>query len=144
MAALAKAFEAFIKPNIISAYKMAGTTTIYKGALVGVNASGYAVPMAHGTASLKFIGIAEESVDNTGSDGDLKIRVSKAGSGIFTDAGTATQADIGAEVYANTDNDVQVPTAGLTNLYKVGTLVALDTTSTGAAGLRVRIDNYTL
>ena len=73
-----------------------------------------------------------------------KFGVTKAGSGIFADAGSATQADIGKEIYANTDNEVQVPTAGLTNLYKVGTLVALDTTSTGAAGLRVRIDNYTL
>jgi hypothetical protein len=144
MAALSKAYEAFIKPNIIATYKVAASTTIYKGALVGVNSSGFAIPMAHGTASLKFVGIAEETVANGGSNGAASIRVSKAGSGVYADAGTAVQADVGKEVYANTDNDVQVVTTGLTNQYKVGTLVALETTSGGAVGLRVRIDNYTV
>jgi hypothetical protein len=144
MAALAKAYEAFIKPNLISLYKIAASTTIYKGALVAVNSSGYAIPIAHGTASLKFIGIAEETVTNSGSNGDASIRISKAGSGVYADSQSATQADIGKEVYASTDNEVQAVTTGLTNQYKVGTLIALETTSAGAAGLRVRIDNYSL
>lgn len=144
MAALAKAYEAFIKPNIISSYKVAGSTTIYKGALVAVNSSGYAIPITHATASLKLVGIAEETVANSGSNGDASIRVSKAGSGVYADAGAAVQADIGKEVYANSDNEVQVVTTGLTNQYKVGTLIALETTSGGAAGMRVRIDNYTV
>ena len=144
MAALTKAYEAFIKPNIIAAYKVAASTTIYKGALVAVNSSGYALPMTHATASLKFIGIAEETVANTGSAGALSIRISKAGSGVYADAGAAVQADIGKEVYVSSDNEVQVVTTGLTNQYKCGTLIALETTSGGVAGLRVRIDNYTL
>lgn len=144
MAALTKAYEAFIKPNIISFYKVAASTTIYKGALVGVNSSGYVVSMAHGTGSLKFLGIAEETVANTGANGAASVRVAKAGSGVYADAAAAVQADIGKEVYANSDNEVQVVTTGLTNQYKVGTLIALETTSGGAAGLRVRIDNYTL
>lgn len=144
MAALSKAYEAFIKPNIISTYKMAASTTIYKGALVALNSSGYVIPIAHGTANLKFVGIAEETVENSGANGAASVRVSKAGSGVYADAGSAVQADSGKEVYANSDNEVQIVTTGLTNQYKVGTLIGLETTSGGAAGLRVRVDNYTL
>lgn len=112
-----------------------------------MNASGYAVAMAHGTANLKFIGIANELVDNTaGAAGDKSINVTKSGSFVMKAiAGfTPAIADLGKEVYANTDWEVQISTSGLTNQYKVGTIVAIETTSTGAAGVRVRVDNYTL
>ena len=144
MAALTKAYEAFIRPTLISSYKMAASTTIYKGALVAVNASGYAVPMAHGTANLKFLGIAEETVTNSGANGAASLRVSKAGSAVYADSQSATIADIGKEIYALTDNEVQAVTTGLTNQYKVGTLIGLETTSFGAAGIRMRIDNYSV
>ncbi|MCH8274212.1 MAG: hypothetical protein IH851_05430 [Armatimonadetes bacterium] len=144
MAALTKAYETQQKPTVIVSYPVAASTTIYKGALVGVNSIGYVVPMDHATASLTYMGIAEETVDNSsGSDGDVSVRVSKTGSGVFADAGTATQADIGQTLNVKTDNEVQVGTLSLTNVYAVGTLVALETTSTGATGLRVRIDNDT-
>lgn len=143
MAALAKAFEAFPKPTIIVNYKIAASTTIYKGALVGVNANGFLVPMSHSTANLKFVGIAEETVTNSGSNGSKSCRVSKSGGGVYVDLSSTTQASIGAEVYAKTDNELQINTSGLTNEYKVGTIVALEQTSTGVAGLRIRIDRYT-
>lgn len=142
MAALTKAYEAFEKPAILVLYKMAGNTTIYKGALVGVNNAGYAVPIDHAVANLTFIGIAQETVQNTGADGDKSIRVVKSGSGVFADLGIQSQSNIGKEVYAKTDNEVQVATTGLTNLYKVGRIVALETTSLGANGYRIRIDGY--
>ena len=53
-------------------------------------------------------------------------------------------AAIGKDVYANSDWEVQVAAAGLTNAYKVGTLTALETTSTGETGVRVRIDNFSV
>jgi len=112
-----------------------------------VNASGYAIPIAHGTASLKFIGVANETVDNlAGAAGDKSINLTKSGSFVFKAVAgfTPVIGDIGKEVYANTDWEVQVATAGLTNQYKVGTLVAIETTSTGASGIRVRVDNYSL
>jgi hypothetical protein len=143
MAALANAFEAFPKPTIIVNYKIAASTTIYKGALVGVNANGFLVPMSHAAANLKFVGIAEETVENAGSNGAKSCRVSKSGGGVYVDLSSTTQASIGAEVYAKTDNELQINTSGLTSEYRVGTIVALEQTSTGVAGLRIRIDRHT-
>lgn len=146
MAALTQSFETFEKPGLVVAYKQSNIK-IYKGALVAVNSSGYAIPIAHGTASLKFVGVANETIDNaSGAAGDKSINVTKSGSFVFKAVSgfTPAIADIGKEVYANTDWEVQIATAGLTNQYKVGTIVALENTSTGAAGLRVRVDNYSL
>lgn len=142
LAALTTSFETFEKPGLVVSYKQSNAL-IYKGALVGVNASGYLVAMAHGTASLKFIGVANEKVDNAaGAAGDKAMNVSKCGSFVLKAASgyTPAIADMGKEVYANTDWEVQTATAGLTNLYKVGTIVGIENTSTGVAGVRVRID----
>ena len=146
MAALATAFEAFEKPGLVVNYKVSNVA-IYKGGLLGINSSGYLIPMAHGTGSLKFAGVAAESVNNAaGSAGDKSILACKVGSFIFKAVSGFTPAitDLGKEVYANTDWEVQISTSGLTNQYKVGTITAIETTSTGAAGVRVRIDNYTV
>ena len=146
MAALTKAFEAFEKPGLVVSYKVSNTK-IFKGALAGVNASGFLVPMAHGTASLKFVGIANETIDNSaGAAGDKSLNVTKSGAFVFKAAAgfSPAIADIGKDVYANSDWEVQVAAAGLTNAYKVGTLTALETTSTGETGVRVRIDNFSV
>jgi hypothetical protein len=143
LAALTKPFETLHKPALIASQKIAGSTTIYKGALVAANASGFAIPIDHGTANLTFLGIAEETVANTGADGDKSVRIAKFGGGVYVDLSSVTQSSVGKEVYAKTDNEVQINTAGLTNAYKVGTIVALETASTGVAGVRLRIDRYT-
>lgn len=145
MAALSKPFESLERPGIVVSTKISNVQ-VWKGALLGVNASGFAVPMAHGTANLKFIGVACESVNNsTGSAGAKSVNVTKAGSFVLTpNSGYSPgQADIGAEVYAVNDNQVQVSTTGLTSAYKIGTIAALETTSLGSNGVRVRIDRYT-
>jgi len=74
------------------------------------------------------------------------VNITKSGSFVFNAASgfAPSVADIGKEVYANSDWEVQVSTTGLTNQYKVGTIVALEATANGAAGVRVRIDNYTV
>ncbi len=146
MAALAQSYETFERPGLVMAYKMAAAK-IYKGALVGINSAGYAVPMAHGTANLKFIGIANETVDNSGGQaGDRSLSVTKSGSFVMkANAGfSPTIADLGKELHAVTDWEVQASASGLTNAYKVGTIVGIETTSTGSAGVRVRIDNYSV
>lgn len=146
MAALTQAYETFERPGLVVSYKISNVK-LYKGALVGVNTSGYLVAMSHATASLKYVGTSNETVDNSGgSAGDKSLNVSKSGSAVFKAVSgfTPTVADLGKEVYANTDWEVQVATAGLTNQYKVGTIVAIESTSTGQAGVRVRIDNYTV
>lgn len=141
MPSLTGPYEAKHRPTLIQSYPVAAATKIFKGALVGVNASGYLVPMSHATANLLFVGIAEESVDNsTGANGDKRCNVAKSGSAVYADVAGATQADVGKTVNALSDNEVQIGTFGLTNVYVVGTLVALEPTSTGASGLRVRID----
>lgn len=146
MAALTQPYETFERPGIVVAYKMAAAK-IFKGGLVAVNASGFALPAAHGTANLKFVGVANETTDDAaGAAGDKTMPVTKSGCFVFRAASgyAPAAADIGKEVYANTDWEVQIATAGLTNQYKVGTIVGVETTSTGVAGVRVRIDNYTV
>jgi hypothetical protein len=145
LAALTTSYESFEKPGLVISYKVSNVK-IYKGALVGLNSSGFLVPMAHGTASLKLAGVANETVDNSaGAAGDKSVNVTKSGSFVLKAASgyTPVQGDVGAECYANTDWEVQVSTAGLTNLYKVGRIAGIETTSTGASGVRVRVDGYT-
>ena len=66
-----------------------GSTTIYQGSLVALDADGYAVPGKKAT-SLTAAGRAEGTVENKGSDGDLVIRVTR---GIFVFANTSTAAN---------------------------------------------------
>ncbi|MBL8039999.1 MAG: hypothetical protein JNM04_01505 [Chthonomonas sp.] len=146
MAALTQAYEAFERPGLVVAYKVSNLK-IFKGAMVGLNASGHLVAMSHGTANLKWMGVANETIDNSaGAAGAMQLSITKSGSFVYKAASgfSPVQADIGKEVYANTDNEVQIATAGLTNQYKVGTIVAIETTSAGSTGVRVRIDNYTV
>lgn len=144
MSALTQAYEAYEKPGLVVSYKLAAVKA-YKGGMVGVNSAGYLTPMTPATASLKFIGVANETVDNSaGSAGDHALVAAKAGSFVMKAASgyTPAIADIGSEVYAASDNEVQTSTSGLSHAYKVGTIVNIETTSAGAAGVRVRIDNY--
>jgi hypothetical protein len=142
--ALTKPFETYERPGLVVAYKMSNVK-IYKGSLVAVNAAGFAVPVSHASANLKPVGVANETADNSGGAAGAKtLNVTKAGAFVFKAASgfTPAQADLGKEVYALTDWEVQVATGGLTNQYKVGTIVALESASTGQSGVRVRIDNH--
>ena len=64
-------------------------TTIYQGALVALDADGYAIP-GKKAAGLTAAGRAEETVENTGGDGELVIRVTR---GVFVSANTSTPAN---------------------------------------------------
>ncbi len=66
-----------------------GSTTIYQGAIVAIDANGYAIPGKKATG-LKAAGRAEETVVNPGADGELTIRVTR---GIFVFENTATAAN---------------------------------------------------
>ncbi|MEQ1823164.1 MAG: hypothetical protein ABL949_11685 [Fimbriimonadaceae bacterium] len=142
--ALTQPYENFEKPGIVVGYKLSNVK-VYKGALLAVNSSGYAIPLTHATASLKFIGIANETIDNSaGNAGDKSINVTKSGSFVFKAAAgfAPAQADIGKELYALSDWEVQIATAGLTNQYKVGRILGLESTSTGVTGVRLRVEDY--
>ena len=63
-----------------------GSTTIYQGALVALDANGYAIPGKKATG-LTAAGRAEETVENKGADGEAFIRVAR---GVFVFNNTAT------------------------------------------------------
>ena len=80
MASLTSNLETFEKPGLVVSYKQSAAV-IFKGALVGVNASGYLAGMSHAAASLKFVGVANEKIDNSaGAAGDKSLNVTKSGS----------------------------------------------------------------
>lgn len=101
-------------------------TTIYQGSIVAIGADGYAIP-GKKAASLKAAGRAEETVENTGSDGDAVVRVSR-GVFVFDNSSTAANkvgiADVLGPCYIEDDHTVTK-------------------TATGAsvAGLVVRVDD---
>lgn len=101
-----------------------GATTIYQGAIVAVDANGYAIP-GKKAASLKAAGRAEETVENKGGAGDAVIRVSR-GTFVFENStsGKITAADVLSLCYMEDDQTVT----------KTGT-------GASVAGLVIRVDD---
>lgn len=66
-----------------------GNTTIYQGAIVALDVNSYAVPGKKAT-DITAAGRAEETVVNSGADGELVIKVSR---GVFIFENTATTAN---------------------------------------------------
>ncbi|MBN8917746.1 MAG: hypothetical protein J0I31_19285 [Rhizobiales bacterium] len=92
----------------IREFPVAAGAVIYAGALVALNASGYAVPAATAT-TLKVVGRAEQAVDNTG--GAAGAVTAKVGAGIYrfgnsTSTDAIADTDIGADCYAVDDQTV--------------------------------------
>lgn len=102
---------------------VAGSTTIYKGALVVLDAGGDAVP-ATDASGLPFMGVAAETVDNSGgSDGDKTIVVERGHVELLNHSALVA-ADRGKNVVVSDDNTVTDANAA-TNDLKVGTLIDL-------------------
>lgn len=95
---------------------VAANAVIWAGALVVLNASGYAAPGSTAT-TLTAIGRAEQSVDNTGgANGDKSVRV-KRGCFRFGNSAAAdeiTAADIGNDAYIVDDETVAKTDGGTT------------------------------
>jgi hypothetical protein len=82
--------------------------TIYAGALVCVNADGYAVAGAD-AAGLLFMGVAREHADNSaGQDGDITVLVRRRGLFKMLLATEITIANVGDSVYIADDSSVDV------------------------------------
>jgi hypothetical protein len=137
MPALQQPYEAHEREGLIVAYSVKANARIWKGALVCVDNTGYLVP-ASDTANLRFVGVAFESVDNTGgASGAKRCRVVKRGTFVYNRIGSFTQADIGTTARAITDNEVAKTS---TNNIVVGTVVEL----LDGNRVRIRIDNHTV
>jgi len=107
------------KVGVEIAFPVAAATTIYGGAMVCVDANGYAVPAAD-TAGLKFVGVARENVDNSGgANGDKSVIVRRKGVFRFK-ATSITQAMVGDTMYAVDDETFDET---VTNSVAVGKLV---------------------
>lgn len=94
------------------AIPVAASTTIYNGALVAVNTSGYAVPAAN-TVGFRVIGVATKKADNSsGSAGDISVQVSTGVFAFKNDADAIAQADVGRRCYVQDDQTVQDENGG--------------------------------
>ena len=84
------------------------STTIYQGAIVAIDADGFAVPGKKATG-LKTVGRAEVTVENSGTDGEAVVRVKR---GVFVFENTATSgnkltaADVLGPCYIEDDQTV--------------------------------------
>src|SRR5262249_25649469 len=84
-------------------FPVKGSTTIYKGTLVALNA-GYAAPAAD-TSGLLVVGIAEEQVINAGADGAVSINVLRSVSALLATTGVVI-GDVGKTAYVSDDQTV--------------------------------------
>lgn len=103
-------------------YPVKGSTKIYAGTIVCLDANGLAVPGSD-TANLKTAGVAQEYVDNSaGADGAKTVKVHR---GVFQfDSASLADADIGKIVYVSDDQTV-VKTV-TTNKVVAGRLMAIE------------------
>lgn len=132
MTALTADFNARTRPGgsmRVDAYPVAASTTIYKGGIVAINSSGYAVP-AGDTAGHRVAGIAVKKADNaSGSAGDIDVQVESLVV-VRLPATSITQAMLFDPVYVVDDNTVD-DAAGATNEVFAGYLVEYESATAG-------------
>ena len=91
------------------AYPVAAAATIYAGAAVGEDSTGYARPLQAGD---KFLGFAIFMADNAaGAAGALRVEVRKKGNAVLPVAGSSITSNDRPAVYA-IDDDTFTLTAG--------------------------------
>ncbi|CAA0103524.1 hypothetical protein [Zhongshania aliphaticivorans] len=115
------------KLGTLLAFPVAASTTIYAGALVAANASGFVVPGAAAT-TLTYLGRAEEYVDNSaGANGDVTVLVRRGQPFKFANSGTdpVVQASLGKPCYIEDDETV-AKTDDESSLSVAGIVVGLD------------------
>ena len=119
--------------GIVYPFQVAASTKIPEGALVSINAAGYAVN-ATDAANDVFVGVADETIDNSsGAAGAKKIKIRRTGVFTVVFAGTATIADVNTLVYV-VDNQTVNLAAATTNDVLVGRIVEF------ISATKVRVD----
>ena len=110
------------------------STTIYKGGMVCINSTGYAIAGAN-TSGLKFVGIAYEKCDNsTGSSGDKYVRVEETGEFEMNMTG-ASIAHVGIQAYLVDDTTVA---STASNSVKCGKIT--EYVSSGVVRVKIDVD----
>lgn len=109
-------------------FRVKGSTSVYKGALVGITSAGYARGLVAGD---RFVGVAYEEGINAGSDGAKSVRAYTHGDFVH-DLSGAGQGDVGRPVFASADDTLTFVAAG--NSY-VG--IVQDLVSSGVIVLRI-------
>lgn len=105
MANLTQDRKSIRKDGTIFSHPAAATTTVYAGALVNFNATGYIVPSAD-DATHTFAGKADAQADNqSGADGDIQVEGHREGVFEFNASGM-TIADVNQDAYIVDDNTV--------------------------------------
>ncbi len=106
---------------------MAATAVIHAGALVAINATGYAVPGSTATG-LTYFGRAEEAKDNSGgADGDETVLVRRQDAFQWENSGTdpVGQASLGKVCYIEDDQTVAA-TDGTGTRSEAGIVIGID------------------
>ena len=113
---------------VILPFPVEENTKIVEGALVSVNAAGYAVN-ATDAAGERVVGVASDLADNTGgADGAIDVTVWTGGAHTFVSQFSATIANVGDKVYA-VDNQTVDLAATTTNDVLVGVIVGVESAS---------------
>lgn len=105
---------------------VAASVTIYAGALVAANATGYVTPGATAT-TLTYLGRAEEQVVNSGAAGAKNVRVRRGVAFKWANYGSdlVTQASLGKDCYIYDDQTVAATSGGSTRSI-AGKVVQID------------------
>lgn len=123
MTALTKDRKLERMDGVQAAFPVKAGSTIYGGALVAVDATGYLV-RGSDTAGLVFQGIAMDRYDNAlGQSGDLVAIVQRRGL-VLCKIAAAVQADVGKNVFLLDDQTVSL-TAGATHKIICGVIAAI-------------------
>ncbi len=106
-------------------YRVAASTTIYNGSMVRLDATGFLIPGDDAANGSDCVGVANETVDNSGgADGDLSCDVQK-GVFLFVNDSNVVQATVGVNCTILDDQTVSV--AGTTtNDHVAGTVEDFD------------------
>ena len=126
----------------ITSYPVYQSTTIYEGALVQINNTGYLVE-ATTTSTNITVGIASVHVDNsTGASGDKNCSVIQ-GVGRFANGNSITKASVGQLCYVVDDQTVTTSAAGSPPV--AGTIYAVDSSGVWVyTGLAAPVDGTAL
>lgn len=116
------------KEGVEASFPVVASDIIYGGALVSVNAAGYAKP-AGDTAGDIFQGVATEQVDNSsGSAGAKYVTLKRRGLFLFKAASAVSQANVGDNFFIADDNNVDV-TGNVSNNIFCGVCQAVEGTT---------------